>query len=301
VFFNLKTSFKASAFLLCLMLFLASSMLCIAQAQAALVEVPAFKSFVTDLTQSLSPDQQAQLEAKLAAFSAEKGSQIAVLIVPTVQPEDIAQYSIRVTDAWKLGREKQDDGVLIVIAKDDRKMRIEVGYGLEGPIPDLIAKRVISEIIAPKFKQNDMAGGLNDGVDKLIGLVAGEQLAPPDKKANKNMGFDNWLALFVISTMIIGGVLVDKMGRFFGSVTTGGILGGAGWLVAGALGTAAFVGVMAFIFSMLIPLIFSPGKGGILGGGGFGGGGFGGGSSGGSSWGGGGGGGFGGGGASGDW
>ena len=124
-------------------------------AQAELVAIPTLSTRVTDLTQTLSQAEQMQLEQKLAAFEAKKGSQIAVLIVPSTQPEDIAQYSIRVTDAWKLGRKGVGDGVLVLIAKDDHKMRIEVGRGLEGAIPDLYAKRVITETIAPKFKQGD--------------------------------------------------------------------------------------------------------------------------------------------------
>ena len=130
MFFKLK----AGLYALLVMLLLASNL-----AHAELVVIPELKSRITDLTQTLSADQQAQLNAKLAAFEQQKGSQIAVFILPTTQPEDIAQFSIRVVEKWKVGRAKIDDGILVLVAKDDRKIRIEVGYGLEGAIPDLTA------------------------------------------------------------------------------------------------------------------------------------------------------------------
>ena len=291
MFFQFKSSLKVSAFLLCLILFLVSSF-----AQAALVEIPELKSRVTDLTQTLSQPQQAALEAKLAAFEQKKGSQIALLIVPTTQPEDIAQYSIRVTDAWKLGREKVDDGLLILIATEDRKMRIEVGYGLEGPIPDLTAKRVINEVISPKFKLGDFYGGLDSGVDRLIGLVDGEPLPEPASPAFSGMGIQNMLPLLLFGGLISGLFLRSMFGTFPGSALNGGLVGGAVWLLGAALGGAAIFAFVAFIFTMMMGGGRSgSGYGGIP----MGGGGWGGGSSGGSSWGGGGG--FGGGGASGDW
>ncbi len=290
--FQFKSSLKVSAFLLCLILFLVSSF-----AQAALIEIPELKSRVTDLTQTLSQPQQAALEAKLAAFEQKKGSQIALLIVPTTQPEDIAQYSIRVADAWKLGRKKVDDGLLILIATEDRKMRIEVGYGLEGPIPDLTAKRVINEVIAPKFKQGDFYGGLDSGVDRLIGLIEGEPLPEPTSPASSGMGIENMLPLLLFGGLISGLFLRSMFGTFPGSALNGGLVGGAVWLLGAAVGGAAIFAFAAFIFTMMMG-----GGRGINGYGGIpAGGGWGGSSSGGSGWGGGGGGGFGGGGASGDW
>ena len=268
---------------------------------AELVAIPSLQTRVTDLTQTLTVDQQSQLEAKLKAFELEKGSQIAVLIVPSTQPEEIEQYSIRVVDAWKLGREKQDDGILILVAKNDHKMRIEVGQGLEGAIPDLIAKRVINEVMSPRFKQGDFYGGINNATDTLMGLVNGEKLAPPPPKANHvNMGFDNSLALFVIGCMVVGAFLSSILGRFFGAGATAGIIGGISWFILGALGTSIFVGIMAFVFTLIMPYIFDATRGGgTYSSGGFGGGGFGG--SGGNDSFSGGGGGFSGGGASGDW
>ena len=261
-------------------------------ARADLVAVPELKSRVTDLTQTLSPEQQTQLEAKLAAFEQKKGSEIAVLIVPSTQPEDIAQYSIRVVEKWKVGREKVDDGLLILVAKDDRKLRIEVGYGLEGAIPDLTAKRVISEIISPRFKQGDYFGGLDAGVDALIALVDGEPLPAPARTVNNSGKLENLLPILLFGGLISGMFLRSIFGTFGGSALNGGLVGGAVWLLGIALGAAVIFASLAFFFTMMMG---GRGLGGIpigMGGGGFGGGS--------SNWGGGGGG-FGGGGASGDW
>ncbi len=297
--FNLKTGLTAPfSWLMGLMLLLSLSVTS-GLAQAALVEIPALKSLVTDLTGTLSQNDVAQLDAKLKAFEAEKGSQIAVLIVPTTQPEDIAQYSIRVVDAWKIGRKKQDDGVLILVVKDDHKMRIEVGRGLEGAIPDLYAKRIIDEEMSPRFKQGDFYGGINAATDKVTGLINGEQLAPPARQRDgMHLGGQNALATFLFTTMFLTIFFSGLLGRFFGAAATGGISGLLGWLIAGA-SMGIFWGIGSFVFSLIIPTLFG-GAAGRRGGGYYGGGSSGGGSSGGSSWGGGGGD-FGGGGASGSW
>lgn len=276
---------------LCSTLFLVSGF-----AQAELVAVPTLSTRITDLTQSLSQAEQAQLEQKLAAFEQQKGSQIAVLIVPTTQPEDIAQYSIRVVDAWKLGRKGVGDGVLVLIAKDDHKMRIEVGRGLEGAIPDLYAKRIISEDITPKFKQGDFVGGLNAGIEKLIGLVNGEALPAPSKAASRTSDIEGLLPLLLFGGLISGMMLRGMFGTFLGSAFNGGLVGGVVWMLGLALGGAAILSVIAFFITMMLG---SRGFGGMPMGGSSGGWNSGG-SSGGSSWGGGGGD-FGGGGASGGW
>ena len=209
--FNLKTGLTALCLMLMLLLSIASGL-----AQAALVEIPALKSLVTDLTSTLSAADMAQLNAKLKAFEVEKGSQIAVLIVPTTQPEDIAQYSIRVADAWKIGRKKQDDGILILVAKDDHKMRIEVGRGLEGAIPDLYAKRIITEEMSPRFKQGDFFGGIIAATDKLIGLINGEQLAPPERQRDGlHLGGQNTLPIFLFTTIFLTMFFSGVLGRFF--------------------------------------------------------------------------------------
>lgn len=278
--------------LLCwtLLLFMAGSV------HAELVAVPALKSRVTDLTQTLSPAEQSQLESKLANFEQQKGSQIAVLIVPTTQPEDIAQYSIRVVEAWKIGRDKEDDGILVLVAKNDRKMRIEVGYGLEGAIPDLIAKRIISEIMAPSFRQGDFYGGINNAVDKLMGLIEGEKLPPPPPKA-KHSNFDNIFPLLIFGGLISGLFLRSIFGTFFGSAANGGLLGVVAVMLGLAVSGAFILAIIAFFLTMVLGTGGMNGFGGIPTG--YSGGGFGGGSSSDSFSGGGGD--FGGGGASGDW
>ena len=278
------------------MLLFASGMALSTFAYAELMPVPALKARVTDLTQTLSAAEQAQLEQKLAAFEAKKGGQIALLIVPTTQPEDIAQYSLRVVEKWKIGREKVDDGLLVLIAKNDRKMRIEVGYGLEGAVPDLYAKRIISEVISPKFKQGDFFGGLNAGLDSLIGLVDGEALPAPSNAQAGGMGMMDMLPILMFGALVSGLFLRSMFGTFFGSAINGGLIGTLIWLLGVALGGAAILGVIAFFITMMLGGRGMNGySGGIpMGGGGWSGGG----SS--SSWGGGGGD-FGGGGASGDW
>ena len=144
--------------------------------------VPALTARVTDLTGTLSGEAVTRIEAKLADLEAKKGSQIAVLIVPTTQPEDIDQFGIRVEDAWKLGRKGVDDGAYLIVAKNDRRVRIEVGYGLEGALPDAIANRIVTETITPHFKLGDYDGGVEAGVDQMISVVNGEPLPAPDKK-----------------------------------------------------------------------------------------------------------------------
>ena len=264
-------------------------------AQAELVAIPPLVHRVTDLTSTLSADQQAALENKLQAFEQSKGSQIAILIIPTTQPEDIAQYSIRVVDQWKLGREKPDDGVLVLVAKDDRKMRIEVGYGLEGAIPDAIAKRIVSDVRKPCLKAGDFYGGLDAATTQLTKLIDGESLPPPTKNQQTDSGgAEQYFVFLLFAAVVLGGILTSVFGRLFGSLATGGVIGVLVWLLTTLLGASVIAGIVALLFTLM-----SGGRGGFpIGGGGFGGGGFGGRGGGGFS---GGGGGFGGGGASGDW
>lgn len=284
----MSSALKACLLAFCWVLLFASASL-----HAELVPVPALQHRVTDLTQTLTPEQQSQLEAKLAAFEQQKGSQIAVLIVTSTKPEEIEQYSIRVVDAWKLGREKQDDGVLLLVAKDDRKMRIEVGYGLEGAIPDLIAKRIISEIMVPSFRQGDFYGGINNAVEQIIRLISGEQLpAPAQSKPSSGKLWDMLYVVF-IGAFVVGGILRAIFGKFLGGVLNGGIIGMLIWVFGGGLIVAIVLAIIAFFltFAGASGLGHAGGLGG-LGGGGY---------SGSGGWGGGGGGGFGGGGASGSW
>lgn len=252
------------------------------------VAIPPLQQHVTDLTQTLSANEQAALESKLAQFEQQKGSQIAILLIPTTQPEAIEQYAIRVAEAWKLGRKGVDDGILILVAKEDRKMRIEVGYGLEGIVPDSIANQVILDAMKPRFKQDDFYGGLDVATDQLIARINGEPLAEPPQRQASQGDWGDLLPMLLFGGLLVGGVLRAIFGNFLGGAVNGGLVGAAVWLLGGGMLIAIVIAFIAFLLTM------SGGLGmlnGYSGGGGFGGrGGFSGG-----------GGGFGGGGASGDW
>jgi len=199
------------------------------------VAVPALKARVTDLTQTLSADSVQALEAKLAAFETAKGSQLAVLIVPTTQPETIEQYGIRVVDAWKLGRKGSDDGLLLLVAKDDRTVRIEVGYGLEGVIPDVVAKRVIEEVITPRFKIGDFSGGIDAGLDRLMALVNGEALPPPPTNNRMSQGMDGGLLFALLLPVIfVVQILRALLGPLGAAVVAAGLGFLGGWFLGGS-------------------------------------------------------------------
>lgn len=263
------------------------------------VAVPPLKSHVTDLTATLSVYEITQLEQKLVAFEKTKGSQIVVLIVPTTQPETIEQYSIRAVEAWKLGRKKIDDGVLLLIAKNDRALRIEVGYGLEGALPDAMAKRIIEEIIVPQFKAGSFINGVDAGINAILNLIEGEQLPPPAKydtahSANMGVVLDNILFIF-IGFIVFGRLLQSLLGRLAGATVTGMGAGFISWLLFSSMVIAILIAIVVFfagLFQHTTSGIYRKGRdhwSSDIGRGGFGGG-FGGG-----------GGGFGGGGASGRW
>lgn len=249
------------------------------RAHAALMPIPELKTRVTDLTQTLNVEQQSQLEAKLAAFEQETGSQIAVLMVASTQPEAIEQYSIRVVESWKLGREKQDDGLLLLVAKDDRKMRIEVGYGLEGAIPDVIAKRIIAEIMTPRFRQGDFYGGILQATEQAMRLIKGEQLPPPPKAqtAAKTPLLDMLPAL-LIAALVLGGLMRAIFGKFLGGLVNGGIVGILLWTLGAGLALVLLLALIVFFltFAGASNLAYMGGMGGGYGrtggfGGGFGG------------------------------
>ncbi len=268
------------------------------------IDVPPLKARVTDLTATLTPTQRATLEARLKEFELRKGSQIAVLIVPTTKPEAIEQYSIRVVDQWKLGRKGVADGLLLLVAKDDRKIRIEVGRGLEGVVPDAVARRVTAEVIAPYFRNNDFAGGIDAGVSRLIRLVDGEPLPPPKKRSSSTStaGIGDLLLFAIPIAALFGFMMRSWFGPLFGSTITAGVTGLVFWLLLGTLLIPIAAAVVAFIITLLMGMSGRGGSGssGWSSGGGssWGGSGSSGGSDGGFS---GGGGDFGGGGASGDW
>ena len=261
------------------------------------VAVPPLTGRVIDLTGTLSGGAVNRIESELQSLEAQKGSQLAVLIVPTTQPEDIEQYGIRVADQWKLGRKGVDDGAILIVAKDDRRVRIEVGYGLEGALPDAIANRIIDETITPHFKLGDYDGGVEAGISQMISVVEGEPLPQPDRRWEHRGGLVNLLPFVLVGVVFVSGVLRAIFGRLFGSVATGALAGGIVWLISHFLMLGLGVGILAFLFALLLGTSrgwsagrggwggFGTGLGGGLGGGGFSGGG----------------GGFGGGGASGSW
>lgn len=250
--------------------------LCFAVFVVAQVAVPELVSRVTDSTGTLNAEQKANLEQTLKDFETRKGSQIGVLIVSTTSPEAIEQYSLRVVERWRLGRKKLDDGALLIIAKDDRTLRIEVGYGFEGVLNDAICKRIISEVITPKFKQADFYGGITDGVDRMIRVAEGEPLPPVRELANSEIEIKPYIPLIFILALIVGGVLRAIFGRLPGAIVTGGIMGFLAWLFAGAISIALLSGLLAFVFALLgggVGRFIGGQHGGFSGGGGFGGGG----------------------------
>ena len=257
---------------------------------AAQVPVPPLTGHVIDQTGTLSAEQKATLEQNLTAFEARKGSQLAVLMVASTAPEAVEQYALRVAEQWKLGRKKVDDGAILVVAKNDRAMRIEVGYGLEGALTDLTSKRIISETILPRFKGGDFYGGITAGVDQIIRVVDGEPLPAPAARAPQGIGdVQQYAPMLFIVALAVGGVLRAVLGKVPGSLVTGGVVAVIAWFVVGAISMAAVAGVIAMVVTLMGGGMLGRGLGGFSGGG-RGGGGFSGG-----------GGGFGGGGASGRW
>ncbi|MDM0077484.1 TPM domain-containing protein [Variovorax sp. J2P1-59] len=292
-----------------------------------LLPIPALNARVIDQTGTLSAAQREALEAKLQAFEQQKGSQIVMLMVPTTQPEDIASYANRVGNEWKIGRKQVGDGILVVVAKNDRKMRIEVAKTLEGAVPDLAAAHIIDDAMKPRFRQNDFAGGLDAAADQLIARVKGEALPEVDARGGDfsggqggNEGF-NWqdLAVFFFIAVLVGGPIARRiLGKIPGSLAMGGLTGVVVMVLTSSIVIAVLAGLGALLFTLL-SMAFGAGagrRGGGFGGGALGGGlggglgGWGAGRGGGGGWGGGSGGGgfssggggdFGGGGASGDW
>ena len=275
--------------------------------------VPPLTARVVDTIGWLSAAEREALEQKLAAFEAQAGPQIVVLLVASTQPEDIASYAQRVADAWKIGRREVGDGVLLVAARDDRKLRIEVAKALEGAVPDLAARQIISQQISPAFKRGEVAAGLGAGVDALMARIRGEHLPAPTRQpgggTSASTGFD-WQTLamfFFVGVPVVGGVLTSVLGRKLGSVATAGGAGALAFWLSTSLLVAGGAGVVALV---LVGLLGVGGSGAGRGRGGFGGippviwgggGGGHGGSGGGGGFRSGGGGDFGGGGASGDW
>jgi uncharacterized protein len=233
------------------------------------VAVPPLSGRVVDQTGTLSSGDIAALTQTLKDLESRKGSQIAVLIVPTTEPETIEQYSIRVAEAWKIGRRRIDDGALVVVAKNDRKLRIEVGYGLEGALNDATARRIVDEIITPKFRAGDFAGGISAGIDRMVRVINGEPLAAPQPPAqrqgsNSFSSFDPLNPFLIIPVLLFGGLVRSVLGRLLGSIVTGGVVALFAWFFSGSLLAAVLAGIIASIFVMFSDLITSsgaPGRG----------------------------------------
>lgn len=255
---------------------------------ADLVPLPGLNARVTDLTATLDATQRGRLEAQLAAVERAKGAQVAVLLLPSTQPEAIEQFGIRLAEAWKIGHKGADTGVIVIVAKNDRKMRIEVGYGLEGVIPDAVAKRIIAERMAPLFKQGDFFGGLRSGIEGLDQAIGGPASAAPAEipGAGHRDAEDSDLLPWLMAAIVAGGVLRMVFG-LIGSLAAAAVGGWLGFMVFGSMAFAVGAAVLVFLLSFVN--LLSAGGGG-----------FGGGSSSGDGFSGGGGS-FGGGGASGDW
>jgi uncharacterized protein len=229
------------------------------------VAVPALTGRVVDRTATLSSGEIASLSQTLKDFEARKGSQIAVLIVPTTDNEPIEQFSIRVAEAWKIGRKKIDDGAVLVIAKNDRHLRIEVGYGLEGALTDATTKRIIDEDITPKFKAGDFAGGVSAGVGRMIRVIDGEALPAPEPPHWQGVGSFDPTDLFnpfiIIPVLLFGGLMRSVLGRLAGSVAAGGLVTLLAWFLVGSLLAATIAGVIASVFVMFSDAITAPATG----------------------------------------
>ncbi|WP_428421377.1 TPM domain-containing protein [Methylibium sp.] len=269
--------------------------------------VPVLSASVIDQTGTLTRAQISALEAKLAAFERDAGSQLVVLVVASTQPEDIASYAQRVGDAWKLGRREVGDGLIILVAKDDRKVRIEVAKALEGAVPDLAARQIIDRALTPAFRAGDFAGGLNAAIDQLAARIRGEGLPAPGPRAAKpGAQWQDFALFFLLAVPIAGAVLTGVLGRKLGTLATGAGAGGLAWAVTASLLVGGAAALVALVLVGVLGLGAARRRGLDAGGhgvppfigGGWGGGGGGGGGGGFSS---GGGGDFGGGGASGDW
>jgi uncharacterized protein len=251
----------------------------------AQVPLPPFDALVQDFTGTLTASQQASLDEKLTAFQSRKGTQVALLIIPTTQPEDIAQFGVRLAEAWKIGRKGVDDGAILIVAKDDHAMRIEVQYGLEGVLTDITSSRIINDTIAPLFKQGDFFGGVNAGLDQMLKVIDGEPLPPPDQSWKRDAPSLPWPML------IFGGVaLMSFLRPLIGRAPAAGVIGLGGGALIYWLTARVFEALGASLVLFVLGLLF--GFGGIgrgggrvfrdigrggFGGGGFGGGGFGGG------------------------
>lgn len=224
----------------------------LAASAADTIPVPKLSGRVVDLSGTLDASQQQAIAAKLAAFEQAKGSQVAVLLVPTIGTETIEEFATRVTDEWKLGRAGVDDGVLFVVAKQERRMRIQTGRGVQGVLTDALSRRIIAERVSPRFRAGDFAGGIHDGVDAILKAIEGESLPAPAQSAPRAKSSSGasiesffWMAFVVVP--VAGAILRSLLGRFVGASLTSGVTGLAAWFIFGSLALGAIAAVVAFV------------------------------------------------------
>ena len=222
----------------------------VSTAASAQQPIPPLTAHVVDSADALSAEARSNLEQKLTAFEERKGSQIAVLLVRTTAPEAIEQYTLRVAEQWRIGRGGVDDGVVLVAALDDRRMRFEVGYGLEGAVPDALARRIIAETIAPRFYEQDYAGGLNAGIDALIGLIDGEPLPVPVARESVSADPFSALPIVLILAVVCAPLFRRLFGSLFGSAAVGAGAGFVVWILSGVLFASLLVGAFAFVLAL---------------------------------------------------
>src|SRR5438445_11361625 len=236
-------------------------LLCWACSALALVAVPPLSGRVVDQTGTLGSNDIASLTETVKNLETRKGSQISVLIVPTTDGEAIEQFSLRVAEAWKIGRRKVDDGALLVIAKNDRHLRIEVGYGLEGALTDATTKRIIDEDITPKFKTGDFAGGVSAGINRMIRVIDGEKLPAPEPAHWQSPGLSSFIdplnPFVIFGLFVVGTVLRTLLGRLIGSLATSSIVGFLAWLAVGSIALSALAGIIVFVLLMFAESIGS--------------------------------------------
>jgi uncharacterized protein len=237
----------ASKYFIALFAWLLSASIALAQ---SLQPVPPLTGRVVDLTGTLSASQQQSLDARLRDYEQRKGSQFAVLLVARTEPEAIAPFAIRVAEQWKLGRRQVDDGAILVIAKDERALRIEVGYGLEGALNDATSKRIIDDIIVPYFRNGDFYGGISAGTDAMMRVAEGEALPDPPTANDAPAGAAGMLPLLFLAALLIGGVMRALFGRGKGAFIAGGVLGIATWLLSGLLLLALFSALMGWVITL---------------------------------------------------
>src|SRR6266545_996560 len=230
-------------------------LLCWAFAALAVVAVPPLVGRLVDQTGTLSSGDIASLTQTIRYFETRKGSQIAVLIVPTTDGEAIGQFSLRVAEAWKIGRKKIDDGAVLVIAKNDRHLRIEVGYGLEGALTDVTSKRIIDEDITPKFKAGDFAGGVSAGLNRMIRVIDGEKLPTPEPPHWQNTGLfdvtDMFNPFLLIPVLLFAGLMRNVLGRLVGAAAAGALTALIAWFLVGSVPAAVIAGVLASLFVLI--------------------------------------------------